>query len=69
MARRKSFSQILDQAERVSANPRANSYRIGRANIAADRYTDNIMRQRSFRGRGAYDKGYSRSTYMGLNAG
>lgn len=69
MARRKSFSQILDQADRIIANLRANSYRVGRANIAADRYTDNIMRQRSFRGNGAYERGYSRSTYMGLNAG
>ncbi|MBR1526923.1 MAG: hypothetical protein IJ640_09745 [Prevotella sp.] len=69
MARRKSFSDILDQADRISANPRATSSRIDRANIAADRYTDNIMRKRSFRGKGAYDRGYSRTTYMGLNAG
>ena len=39
-------------------------------NIAADRYTDNIMRTKSFRNGGpdAYDRRYSRNTYMGNNS-
>ena len=60
---------ILDQADRIIDNPLATQARIDRANIAADRYTDNIMRQRSFKGKNAYERQYSRSTYMGLNAG
>ena len=69
MARRKSFGSILDQAERLESNPRMTPARLARVNIAADRYTDNIAMRKSFRGKNAYDRGYSRSTYMGLNAG
>ncbi|MCQ2257844.1 MAG: hypothetical protein MJZ41_07625 [Bacteroidaceae bacterium] len=69
MARRKSFGQILDQADRIASNPRITPARMARANIAADRYTDNIMRRKGFRGKNAYDRGFSRNSYMGLNAG
>lgn len=71
MARRKSYSDILDQAERIEANPRTNPRRNAIANIAADRYTDNIMATRRFRegGSRAYDMPFSRSVYMGLNNG
>lgn len=69
--RRKSFGDILDQAERIEANPLSNARRRARANIAADRYTDNIMATRRFRegGTGAYDMQFSRRVYMGLNEG
>lgn len=71
MARRKSYSDILDQAERIEANPRTNPRRNAIANIAADRYTDNIMATRRFRegGSRSYDMPFSRSVYMGLNNG
>lgn len=67
----KSFGEILEQAERIENNPRATASRVAAANIAADRYTDRIMRQRSFRkgGEGAYNRKYSRNTYMGLSNG
>ena len=67
----KSFGEILEQAERIENNPRATASRVAAANIAADRYTDRIMRQRSFKqgGTEAYNRKYSRNTYMGLNNG
>lgn len=69
--RGKSFGEILEQAERIANNPRATASRIAAADIAADRYTDNIMRQKSFRrgGQDAYNTRYSRNTYMGNNGG
>lgn len=69
--RKKSFSQIIDQADRIASNPRATQRRIDIANIAADRYTDNIMKSRKFTsgGRGAYDIPFSQRAYMGLSAG
>lgn len=69
--RGKSFGEILEQADRIENNPRATASRIAAANIAADRYTDRIMRQRSFKrgGTDAYNKRYSRNTYMGLTNG
>lgn len=69
MARRKSYTEILDQAERIEANPRSNPRRIAIANIAADRYTDNIMATRRFRegGSRADNIQFPRSVYMGLN--
>lgn len=71
MARRKSYSDILDQADRIIENPRTNPRRNAIANIAADRYTDNIMATRRFRegGSRAYDMPFPRSVYMGLNNG
>ena len=69
--RGKSFGDILEQADRIEQNPRATKSRMAAVNIAADRYTDNIMRQKSFKkgGEKAYDKKFSRSTYMGLSNG
>lgn len=64
--RKKSFSDILAQAERIENHPRATKERVDRANIAADRYTDNIIKHPSFKGRDAYDKKYSQTTYMGV---
>lgn len=69
MARRKSFGDILDQWDRITATPGISQRRIDRVNIAADKYTDRIAAKKSFRGKNAYDRKYSRSTYMGLNAG
>lgn len=73
MARRKSISDILAQSDRILSRGGAVSQsRQSRAALAADRYTDNIMNSRRFQKDGrfkAYDRKYSRSTYMGLNAG
>ena len=67
----KSYGDILEQAERLANSPRATSRRIDVVNIAADRYTDRIMRLKSFKQGGveAYNKKYSRKTYMGLSNG
>lgn len=71
MARRKSISDILAQSDRILSRGGSQS-RQSRVALAADRYTDNIMNSRRFQKDGrfkAYDRKYSRSTYMGLNAG
>lgn len=82
MARRKSISDILAQTERIMASGGGGIYRSPGRHMstarewrvvnAADRYTDNIMGTRKFQKDNrfkAYDRKYSRSTYMGLNAG
>lgn len=71
MARRKSISDILAQSDRILSRgvSQNRQYRVA---TAADRYTDNIMGTRKFQKDNrfkAYDRKYSRSTYMGLNAG
>lgn len=72
MARRKSISDILAQSDRILSRGGVSQSRQSRAALAADRYTDNIMNSRRFQKDSrfkAYDRKYSRSTYMGLNAG
>ena len=71
MARRKSISDILAQSDRILSRG-VSQNRQYRVVTAADRYTDNIMGTRKFQKDNrfkAYDRKYSRSTYMGLNAG
>ena len=72
MARRKSISDILAKSDRILSRGAVSQSRQSRVALAADRYTDNIMNSRRFQKDGrfkAYDRKYSRSTYMGLNAG
>lgn len=72
MARRKSISDILAQSDRILSRRGVSQNRQYRVATAADRYTDNIMGTRKFQKDNrfkAYDRKYSRSTYMGLNAG
>ena len=66
--RGKSYSEIADQAERLSRNPRITKARQAVIDRAADRYMGRIMNTRSFRKNGEvtrfYER-YSRKTYMG----
>ena len=68
----KSFYNIADQAERLSANPRVTPARQEVINRAADRYMQNIMQTRTFRrngGNSRFYERYSRKTYMGNTKG
>lgn len=82
MARRKSISDILAQTDRIlksggggiyrNASKRMSTAREWRVVNASNRYVDNISGTRQYdkdSPRKADNRKYSRSTYMGLNAG
>ena len=70
MARRKSVNDIMNQANSIMSRSRGNNTRVNRVRTTAFRYYDNI---RKSQGKwnyndAAYNKKYSRSTYMGEKA-
>ena len=82
MARRKSISDILAQTDRIMRRGGGGIYRTAEKHMstarewrvvnASNRYVDNISGTRQYdkdSPRKADSRKYSRSTYMGLNAG
>ena len=68
MPRRKSIRDIMSQFSSIAHRSLVeDGNRVNRAQLAAFRYYDNIRARQG--GVVNYDRKYSRSTYMGLNAG